>query len=1550
MTRPKAQLPHHSLTQQFLALALAWLALASGLPTNALSSPLPVMSRARFASPVASTLPTPVALPADPAPVPAPAPLPPPPAAPAVPPNDEEARKWGEITVGQPKIWQYERVNSLLDGLLRDVEGISTSDLIGLDPNTPNGAAVKFVQSMLEIGVQYNQGAAATNAITLQNYAATQGIASAQIQANGVYLQQLYSERTSVTGQLLAAMQLNTTLQGQLAATDPTLATYKSLTTQQQAAASQVTSLQADLTSINSQITAASSTTMPAAPNLTSTTGGTEPESANTFGSFLGNLPPDLTKNIVSQLQSPSLPATKRMDNFITLLYERLAREISVLQDDVMRDPDNVPFLVQFDVGLYPASQAQNHVAVVEFTMNCEGCKVYSIYPGQSSYNLANYEGASKRYSLWGAFSTLFGFGINAAYRRQTDTLHGDLVQSVYTSGFEEGAESEDRVGNGDRSDKSDVAQRFGWYYGSAPFETRVTPGIRTTFAIISIPRNTLKSCLDEIPEVQAETALSVTCPRKGGEVELEGTHKQDGPKQLLLHVKAHADWVQRDNPYRQDPHRWYWPGWWTGYEVGSDKEHGISRDLKITLPGTDAIEITPAIVFKERERLHVTGLEYNPVYFPRPTDTKVTPSTTVPSPGTTQAAATGTGSGNSIVTITGAGTTNVSSSGTGGSTASATVSLPPPTTSTPSTGGPSTADALTGCKQYECSALLVKLAEPIDPNLAVSVKGVPLRRVRDWRGRATSILPPVQSASDMTPTPAGGTAAAAQPSRSENAASSALLEADRLGPDTWMEVDSHRLLINVSKNLAGTHDFPTIQIIDPTKRTFFLPIDLDQGFSEIIMNDFHLPVRDEKQLRNYIGDRFRVQGTTRVPAVPTLKPSGPYAYGTFLPLFLPERDHQKIDAYLGESGVQIIVELVNDALDGATQPPRNKHTWLPSRMQVILEDTDLDLAWSLSCYVQGPDLVCDVPWKEIQTSYRIVADLCSGGESCPSISKVWDDFPSISSLQVWVEQYDPDSQTKNSFYTPDPAKLGRYPMGRSNQLLDVRDINPNVPDKGFRSWYFDSTNQESTTVVGCNYPEFSGNSGVTILGRHIPFDQSFRRFFTSPGDPRQNPRCNSFTIPTVALTHEEIALEYETSNDPESLSASRFQPYYGTPDVRPHMPAGKTMPANSWTVDIPVGRVDCYDVLDVLGENANLHPKWQVGPSGVPFVEINRSGAETCQQLLQGSTQRRVPDWDEATKTGQVILEFTVQRNDLRNLPLKKQIRVLRGQNLNRVGTLPDLQSMLFPTTLKVVSMGANQFTLQGENAGMIDAVAVQGPGPANAAVIVSGQQAAVVTLTDATPPAPKPNPPSQPQIKSLSTESGPIGAAVTITGANFTKKPVVQFAKGVAATVGEGCWNETTIIVNVPDKAQPGTISVKIGTTTKQSKSFNVTGTPVSPQKLDCSLKPPAPSAAAAKDSSPAPVADGSTKGPKAGMYTVVPLIDTHDRISDPKVSPQYLPIDVVDPDGKPLTFTVPESKDGNNSNTSKGDEGPTTTLTISKKTTVTPAPKPANAPPNQ
>ena len=45
--------------------------------------------------------------------------------------------------------------------------------------------------------------------------------------------------------------------------------------------------------------------------------------------------------------------------------------------------------------------------------------------------------------------------------------------------------------------------------------------------------------------------------------------------------------------------------------------------------------------------------------------------------------------------------------------------------------------DPLSACPRQACAAVLLTLDQPVDPNLVVSVRGRPLRRVRDWRGRA---------------------------------------------------------------------------------------------------------------------------------------------------------------------------------------------------------------------------------------------------------------------------------------------------------------------------------------------------------------------------------------------------------------------------------------------------------------------------------------------------------------------------------------------------------------------------------------------------------------------------------------------------------------------------------------------------------------------------------------------------------------------------------------------------------------------------------------------
>ena len=88
------------------------------------------------------------------------------------------------------------------------------------------------------------------------------------------------------------------------------------------------------------------------------------------------------------------------------------------------------------------------------------------------------------------------------------------------------------------------------------------------------------------------------------------------------------------------------------------------------------------------------------------------------------------------------------------------------------------------------------------------------------------------------------------------------------------------------------------------------------------------------------------------------------------------------------------------------------------------------------------------------------------------------------------------------------------------------------------------------------------------------------------------------------------------------------------------------------------------------------------------------------------------VPDWTEASRNSEILLELVVHKSDLVSLPLKKRIQILRGKNLNWVGNLPDLRSLLLPSKLTVVNEGTNQFALEGDGAEAIDAVSIQGPG----------------------------------------------------------------------------------------------------------------------------------------------------------------------------------------------------------------------------------------------
>jgi len=1445
-------------------------------------------------------------------------------------PRNPNADAWGEITVAQPKIWQFERVSALLDGLLRDVEGVSLADLTQLDPNAQNAAALQFLQTALEVGVQYDRAAAVNNKNILANYQAINRSQLQQLDAYNNYMKTLTAERDRLASQLVPATNEANSLKPLDDAGSITSAQKLQLT----AAQSRVTALQNSLDYVNGQITnAGAPPALTAPPAVTGTavqapaSGAETSSTLSGFADVLKNLPQGLTDNLNAALKSPSYPASKRLDNFITLLYERLAREVSVLQDDLTRDPENLAFLLQFDVGLYPSKKAKDHVARVEFNLDCPGCKIYSLYPGQSSYNVANYSGASKRTTLWGNVLTLIGFGFSASYRRQQDTLRGSLVQSVYTAGFQNGMLDDPNPTDRANFDGATAEQSFGWYYGPATFEQLVTQGIHTTFALVTVPRRIVADTRDSFGNANA-----------------------------CLPVHINGVWTNRNDPLRQDSYfsvvrgiaygvqpLFYLP---TGHPVFTDSESEYAREnsqfhasvmtKRTTIPLPASLEDYSLIASREKQKLHVLRLEYNTVYesqAPTVTGTLATPA-------------------------------SAPASGAASGTTTSSASLDP-----------------LPCPKGKCAAMLIRLDRSIDPNLVVTVGGKLLQRVRDWRGRATSAMPPAQSGSDQPaqpqpPAPASGAGTipamagpASTPARAL-APSRGLLETDLIQANSWYPVNSSEMLLNISVDVATDTDFPVIQITDPS-RSIVIPYDLRRNITELIVNGFRLkPITEQgiqkaTRLANWT---LRQSEDNPLPSADDDAPIslGLFPYSTFPPLFLPDPGPRNIYAHVGETGEELLIGFLPGLASCGHSPAKAQcETWLETRTQVILEDRDLDFAWSLSCYVQGADLVCPFPKQEISRAYFNYVKACPSENDCPaqaskiaplraSADKAWAilaqldadaatakkdaetkadaaqmamklaagnavaqiqadtqakdaatamnvakqkaaaaaaahskyrDFrfleaAFVSTMVLWVEQWDPDGNYL--FYSPEPARIDFLPLSSDYSGSD-----------SFKSWGFLSAGSDYITIEGCNYfvDDQFPEAGIKLLGASLKKDEQL-------GFNKAERPCVSFDVSTAEMTRPQLILQVDfgvevpradrTSSELRTIMAvptARLLPRFGAPVIRAQLPAAQLVdgsPNNSpafraagWTIELPVSRTMCTDSVDVLPElaSAGFRVQWRDGSA--PLIPCDAATGKDPEN-------KTFKSWKNSDDAGRLQMYLEIPRAALQYLPNSlRLVRTTSGGVKIDVATLPNLRKLLLPSKLTLASLSDHQFTLRGDNAAVIDAVALQDGKTGQIIPAASGVDFTLVTVP----------------VKS----AGNGGTDTSTGGSSETSSKTTIVTSNNSARVEMSTANKNT--ASKPNPApKPGAAPPDKPKTPPDTSLAPGTYTVV--PLLD--LSPPAPPAPAA--SAPAavkPPADAKAK-PGAADKDKAGAAD-HGKTP----APNYFPLEVTDSQGNPLLFTIPDAK---------------------------------------
>ena len=364
-----------------------------------------------------------------------------------------------EVQIGLPKILDYSRVYPLLDGLFLDVAATQIASLT-LNPNAPNASALDALQQVFQLQLQYSatagiqNGVAANQSMVASNYA--------------VFQNQLLQQQS----QLLAAQ---VAAQKQVGEAQNALDSLANATADQQAAAKrQLTVATDNLTSVSSQLTDVQSTlskTLSVNPNF-NPVAPSQPTSPPALQQVAPAIPTGPTGF------SPNFPATKQMDNQITLLWERLARLVETLNQG--NNPDERLYLVEFDTAIMP-NDRKHQMLNVRYPLG--GCNagspqpyVLDIYPRNAAVNVLNEKYRETRFGL-GALISFFSVGLNAAYNRDHLQVSQALSQSSYITGYGVGGNS------------------VGWVYGISLGDDSISPGVRSVYALIAVP----KGCTGQI-------------------------------------------------------------------------------------------------------------------------------------------------------------------------------------------------------------------------------------------------------------------------------------------------------------------------------------------------------------------------------------------------------------------------------------------------------------------------------------------------------------------------------------------------------------------------------------------------------------------------------------------------------------------------------------------------------------------------------------------------------------------------------------------------------------------------------------------------------------------------------------------------------------------------------------------------------------------------------------------------------------------------------------------------------------------------------------------
>lgn len=418
-----------------------------------------------------------------------------------------------EVLVGRPHVWTLEQAHYLLAK-----QRNSNKDLASrapgpddLNPNGLNGTRIDVLRSMFGFGLKFDQSIAANNDIVLTNYRQDmqrRDELNTRIDTYGERSVQLAKDISTVKQQIAS---LNPDKDKETIAQKQSV--LEALSGEKGSVDAEMTRLQQQVTSINTQ-----------KPNLTTAAGES---SAELPGSSIA----ELVKNGGAVLGSPKLHASTVLDNYVQMQYELIAKQLSLIRDDLGGNQRLV--FVELPVTLFTTpGKSDNKIVQVWWHINSydicvSGCQsevqeggtskwylptqqllspsyagsnesnacsrfqdvqqrqfqtgavrddapieVVDLMPRQSALNVNENRQHSQGLNLNAALNWLSGLGIKTTYERQRETIEQGITSDAFASGFGRGTDS------------------FGWIFSPTPGSNRLAPGLRTTFAAVVVPRD----------------------------------------------------------------------------------------------------------------------------------------------------------------------------------------------------------------------------------------------------------------------------------------------------------------------------------------------------------------------------------------------------------------------------------------------------------------------------------------------------------------------------------------------------------------------------------------------------------------------------------------------------------------------------------------------------------------------------------------------------------------------------------------------------------------------------------------------------------------------------------------------------------------------------------------------------------------------------------------------------------------------------------------------------------------------------------------------------